>query len=88
MRDELVNRVRSLEEWRTEQDTRIAVEREQRKHMDERFDRLDTDIQKISRDGQENAKEVKGIFTKIVWAFFLSLMALVTNFIFKGGLII
>ena len=77
--DEIRSRVRKLEEWRQGQETRIAVEKEQRRHMDERFDRLEKDV-------STGFKEIKGAFWKVLWAVSAIFIAGVMNWILKGGL--
>jgi len=49
-------RLKDLETWQSDERVNKAVQEEQRKHLDERFTRLDTAI-----------GELKGYFSKLVW---------------------
>lgn len=80
MNEELTHRVRSLEEWRAKQETRTAVEAEQRKHMDARFDRIEQDV-------REGFKEIKGAFVKFLWAVGVVVIGVAVNWALKGGFI-
>lgn len=70
--DDLETRVISLEQWRATQE---ALSKERRKHMDERFDQLETRI-----------RELNGHLTKIAWLIVTSIIVGVMAFILQGGL--
>lgn len=72
---ELEERVRDLETWRNKQETASAVDAERRKHMDERFDRLDKNIGEIRSDNK-----------RLIWIMVTLVAGAVAQFIFQGGL--
>lgn len=76
---EIHTRVRNLEQWRQGQETRIAVEKEQKRHMDDRFDKLEKEV-------SNGFKEIKGAFWKVLWAVSAIFIAAVMNWVLKGGL--
>lgn len=80
MADEITDRVRELERWKSQQETRAAVEAEQRKHMDERFDRLEREV-------SSGFIEIKSAFAKVIWAAAFVLMTAFANWILRGGLL-
>lgn len=73
--DDLEPRIRNLEAWKHQMDTATAVEEVRRKHMDQRFDRVDKEI-----------SDIKGGMTKVLWAVGLLVLTGVVNFILNGGL--
>lgn len=85
MSEALDDRVSRLEEWRSRQEIREAVEVEQRKHLDERFDALDKSVKETRSEMKESNKEIKAIFTKIVWAFVAPILAAIGAFVVTGG---
>jgi hypothetical protein len=68
-------RISKLEAWKAEQSTSAAVRAERDKHLDDRFDRLETGV-----------NEVKGYLLKIVWVIVLGIIASLITFIVQGGL--
>lgn len=70
--EDIETRVISLEQWRATQEA-LSVERN--KHMDERFDKLESSI-----------KDVNGHLTKIVWLIVTSIVVGIMAFILQGGL--
>lgn len=83
---ELESRVRSLEEWRHQQDVRSAVQAEQSRHIDERFDNLNVKMDNALRDSKENFDKIFGYVSKLVWLVLSALILAVLGFIFAGGL--
>ena len=73
--DDIENRIKSLEDWRNEQNTEKAVQEIRRTHMDERFDRIDQEL-----------SGMKSSFNKILWSIGLLALTAVGNFILQGGL--
>lgn len=71
---EIEQRVRSLENWRNEQKTVLAVGAERRKHMDTRFGQLEGRLDKID-----------GHVSKLVWMVFGLIIASVLGFLLSGG---
>lgn len=70
--EDIEARVISLEQWRATQD---AVSKERNKHMDERFDKLETSI-----------KDINSHLTRIVWLIVTSIVVGIMAFILQGGL--
>lgn len=75
MSEQLEQRLRSLEDWRAEQNTNLAVRVERDRHLDDRFDRLETGV-----------SEVKGYLLRIVWVIVLGIVGSLITFMIGGGL--
>lgn len=71
----LGNRLAALESWKATQDTSSAVRTERDKHLDQRFDRVESSI-----------NEVKGYLLKIVWVIILGVLGAFITFMVRGGL--
>lgn len=68
-------RLAALEAWKATQDTSSAVRTERDKHLDKRFDRLESSL-----------NEVKGYLLKIVWVIILGVLGAFVTFMLRGGL--
>ena len=68
-------RLRALELWQSKQDTHLAVRTERDKHLDLRFDRVESSI-----------NEIKGYLLKIVWVVILGIIGAFITFVVRGGL--
>lgn len=75
MSDDIDKRISALEHWRNRQETVIAVQAEQQKHMDARFDRLEKDN-----------NEIKAGLMKVAWTFGAAIIVAVAAFVVSGGL--
>ena len=71
----LNQRLQALELWKASQDTNQAVRTERDKHLDQRFDRVESSI-----------NEVKGYLLKIVWVIILGVLGAFVTFMVQGGL--
>jgi hypothetical protein len=74
---ELSGRVRELEKWRTAQDTLLALAQKDREHMDERFDRIEKQID-----------ETRSIWLKVIWVIGLAIAGAFAQFVIRGGLVV
>lgn len=68
-------RLQALELWKATQETHLAVRTERDKHLDQRFDRVESSI-----------NEVKGYLLKIVWVIILGVLGAFVTFMLRGGL--
>lgn len=68
-------RISALEDWRREVDISRAVENENRKHMDARFNVLEASI-----------SEIKDIFKRVQWMVVSAVVLAVVGFVIRGGL--
>jgi len=68
-------RLQQLEAWKAQQDTTSAVRTERDKHLDLRFDRVESSI-----------NEIKGYLLKIVWMIVLGIVGALITFMVRGGL--
>ena len=68
-------RLSQLESWKSQQDMTMAVRTERDKHLDLRFDRVESSI-----------NEIKGYLLKIVWAIILGILGALITFMVRGGL--
>jgi len=75
-------RVDRLEEWRNRTDTKMAVDFNERKHIDERFDRVETSISGV----EASLVEFKGAFNKVWWIIAAVILAEVARWLLAGGL--
>ena len=69
-------RIKSLEDWRSEQNTFTALRNQRDKHLDERFDRV-----------EKGLDEVKGYLLRIVWVIIIAILSYLMTFIVSGNLI-
>lgn len=76
---QLEKRVQSLEEWRNTCLIQDAVRAEQAKHIDKRFDDLETRLDK-------GFTRFDGLVSRIVWLIVTALIGGVMAFILGGGL--
>lgn len=72
---EIEARVTELERWQSKVSIGIAVDGERRRHMDDRFDRIDGRLAKIESG-----------FGKILWAIGLVILSQIARFIISGGI--
>ncbi len=75
-------RVDRLEEWRNRTDTKMAVDFNERRHIDERFDRVETSISGV----ESSLMELKGAFNKVWWIIAGVILAGVARWLLAGGL--
>ncbi len=75
-------RVDRLEEWRNRTDTKMAVDFNERRHIDERFDRVETSISGV----ESSLMEFKGAFNKVWWIIAAVILAEVARWLLAGGL--
>lgn len=68
-------RLQQLEIWKAAQETHLAVRTERDKHLDLRFDRVESSI-----------NEIKGYLLKIVWVIILGIVGAFITFMVRGGL--
>ncbi len=68
-------RLQQLELWKAQQDITSATRTERDKHLDLRFDRVESSI-----------NEIKGYLLKIVWAIILGIVGAFITFMVRGGL--
>lgn len=80
-------RLKKIEEWRHAIEIRFVEIQSDRKHMDERFDRIEKDNEQIRQEVKEGFGQIQGAFWKVMGAFLLSIVAAVTTFIVRGGLV-
>lgn len=73
--EEQESRIRALETWRVQVEGGVALDELRRAHMDERFDRVDSEI-----------KAMKGAVNKVLGAVGLLVLGAVTKFVLDGGL--
>ncbi len=70
--DNLEARVSDLERWRATQE---AVSQERLKHMDDRFNRIESRLDNVDKN-----------VSRVVWLIVASIIAALLSFIFRGGL--
>jgi len=73
--DDLKPRVEFLEQWRVKVDIAMAREDENRKHMDKRFDAIESDI-----------KEMSGWVKKAIGVVAVLVLTAMVRWIMNGGL--
>lgn len=75
MTEQVEQRVRALEVWRQEVTTGRAVDDEKRKHMDDRFDRLESRL-----DRQDSN------MSRLLWLVLAAIIAVGVQFVTSGAL--
>ena len=79
MTEEFTRRLVSLETWKQQCAIEKAVDKVNREHMDDRFDALEKEFTSFRA-------EMRGLFTKILWAIALPVVSSGTIFVISGGL--
>ena len=69
----LDQRVQGIERWKAEQNTNTAVRQERDKHLDRRFDQLESAVD-----------EVKGYLLRIVWIIVAGILGTLLTFMLGG----
>ena len=72
---QLEERVRALEEWKSGVKTDAAVRLLRDQHLDKRFDHL-----------EKSVDEIKGYLLKIVWVIVIGVVGSLLTFMLSGGL--
>ncbi len=73
--DPLEPRIRELENWRNNTDKHMAVASERGKHLDKRFDTLETGLEKINAH-----------IARLIWIFVVAFLSAGVAFVVSGGL--
>lgn len=63
-----------------------ALQQEQRKHLDERFSRVQDNVNQIKKDLTSDVTEIKSGINKVLWAFGAAIIIAIVQFVLAGGL--
>jgi hypothetical protein len=76
-----------LTEHEKEQAVYKALADEQRFHLNERFNRVQDNITQTKKDLTEDIASIKSGINRVTWAVGFAILAGITQFILRGGLI-
>lgn len=83
-------RIRQIEERLNGHEKSIAIYevlyQEQRKHIDERFNRMQTEIAQIKTDLNKDVSSVKSAINRVLFAVITAVVLAFVQFVIKGGL--
>lgn len=83
-------RLRRVEERLNGHEKTIAIYevlyQEQRKHIDERFNRMQTEIAQIKTDLNKDVSSVKSAINRVLFAVITAVVLAFVQFVIKGGL--
>ncbi len=82
----LTDHEQRLTEHEKEQAVYKALASEQRYHLNERFNRVQDNITQTRKDLSEDIASIKSGINRVTWAVGLAILAVVMQFILRGGL--
>lgn len=89
----LEQEAKSFSAWREKVDAQLADQRTakalaelERRHIDERFDRLEQQQNQQSKDTQKGFDQINSYIRRIVWLIIGAVVLAIADFILRGGL--